>query len=123
MDTYQITGKMVATNFERLNNPTHSAHADTFKAMMDHNLMDFRLLKDGVAELSYLGPKNRTNLTPETFVQSLTDFIAVESISALEFVGAFLLIDTTGLRPEMTQVVVEKTGVSIYEATVSWNKK
>lgn len=120
METSQITGEMVITNVERLNNPQHNTHSDVFKAIMDTNLMEFRLLKGGVAELSYYGPTYRSRLTPKVFVESLTEFMATENIAELEFTGNFLFVQTGGKEPSMTKVVVDKGEVTSHAAAIAW---
>lgn len=125
MGTTQITGSMIITNIERLNDPRYNVHADVFGAMMTNNLMDFRLLKNGVAELSYFGDSNRSSFTPKVFAEALTAFLNEKNIAELEYKGAFLFIEigTVEVRPVITKVAVNTDSVVLQEAALTWTVK
>lgn len=125
MGTSQITGEMVITNAERLNDPRHNVYADVFGALMTSNLMEFRLLKNGVAELSYFGDSHRSRLTPKVFVEALTVFLKTKNIAELEYKGVFLFIETgtVTVKPVITSVTVNKDTVTLHEGTLAWTVK
>lgn len=122
MGTIQITGSMIVTNIDRLYDPRHSVHADTFGAIMNTNLMDFRLLKNGVAELNYFGDSNRTHLTPKVFVEAMTAFLKEKNIAELEYKGEFLFVETQAgaNAPVITKISVDTDKVTIREAELNW---
>jgi hypothetical protein len=118
---YQITGSMAVANTERYLDPRHNGYSDVFGAMMTSNLMDFRLLKGGIAELSYYGPAHRSHLTPEKFVKALEAFMSAKGIAELAFDGEFLFIQTDLTKePQITKITVEKGTVSFHEAAITW---
>lgn len=125
MGTTQITGSMIITNIDRLNDPRNNVHADVFGAIMNTNLMDFRLLKNGIAELSYFGDADRTRLTPKVFAEALTAFLQEKNIAELEYKGAFMFIEigAVEVRPVITKVSVNIDKVVLHEAALTWTVK
>lgn len=124
MGTTQITGSMIITNIDRLNDPRNNVHADVFGAIMNTNLMDFRLLKNGIAELSYFGDADRTRLTPKVFAEALTAFLKEKNIAELAYKGEFMFIEIgTEVRPVITKVSVNTDKVVLHEAALTWTVK
>jgi hypothetical protein len=125
MGTTQITGSMIITNIDRLHDPRNNVHADVFGAIMNTNLMDFRLLKNGVAELNYFGDSDRTRLTPKAFAEALTAFLKEKNIADLEYKGAFMFVEIGNVfvRPVITKVSVNTDSVALHEASLTWAVK
>lgn len=120
MSTTQITGSMIVTNLEQINNP--SLHSKVFGAMMMSNLMELRLLKNGIADLSYFGDSHRTRFTPEVFAETLEAFLKEKGIAELEYKGSFLFVQTseTKKEPVITNVIVDGDKVTLHEAELNW---
>lgn len=125
MGTTQITGSMIITNIDRLHDPRNNVHADVFGAIMNTNLMDFRLLKNGIAELNYFGDSDRTRLTPQVFAEALSAFLKEKNIADLEYKGAFMFIEIGNVivRPVITKVSVNTDKVALHKAALTWDVK
>lgn len=120
MSTTQITGSMIVTNLAQIDNP--ATHTKSFSAMMMSNLMELRLLKNGVAELNYFGDSHRTRFTPEVFAETVEAFLKEEGIAELEYKGSFLFVQTFDGKkePVITKVLVDTDKVTIHEAEFNW---
>jgi hypothetical protein len=122
MGTTQITGSMIITNIERLNDPRFNLYADVFGSLMTSNLMEFRLLKNGVAELNAFDESHRSRLTPTVFAEALITFLHSRNIVELAYKGEFLFIETQAgaNAPVITKVSVDTDKVTVREAELNW---
>ena len=120
-EMHEIVGQMIVTNTDKLHDPHFNAYNSIFGAIMASNLIEMRILEDGIVELHEHMPAEKSRLTPLEFAESLKKFLAYEGINELGFEGEFIFIRTAaGKQPLMSEIVLKNGAITAYEAEIKW---